>query len=177
MKKVFRYTAGYIIGFTFFIIIIPFAIYKLSILFDSLIKIKLINSMILRIILSFPFFLIGLIFQIWSNTALFFIGRGGPADAFGIAVSPRTQKLVVNGPYRYTRNPMVFGTFLIYFGLSVLLDSLICFIMLIVLLFVAVVYLKLIEEKRLLNEFKIEFIKYKNRVPMIMPFFHFKKKK
>ena len=36
--------------------------------------------------------------------------------------------------------------------------------------FLSIIYLKLIEEKRLLKDFGTEFIEYKDKVPMMVPF-------
>lgn len=170
MKKLYRYIIGYIVGIFIFAFLIPFLLYKLNNATNTLIGIKIINNINLQIIISIPFLLIGLIFGIWSNIVLFKIGKGGPTDGFGVAITPRTKKLVIKGPYRYSRNPMVFGAFLLYFGLSIYLDSLICFMVLIIFIFLVIIYLKLTEEKRLLKDFGNEFIEYKNRVPMIVPF-------
>ena len=130
----------------------------------------MIDNLNLRIIVSLPILIIGLFFVIWSNIALFRIGKGGPADGFNIAISPRTEKLVIAGPYRYTRNPMVFGAFATYFSIGIYLNSLICLMVLILSLFLAIKYLKLTEEKRLYKDFGDEFLEYKKNVPMIIPF-------
>src|SRR4030066_12780 len=170
MKKLYRYILGYLIGFFIFIFLIPFLLYKLDSVTITLIGVRIINNYNLQIIISIPFLLIGMILAVWSNIVLFIIGKGGPADGFGVAVSPRTKKLVIRGPYKYSRNPMVFGMFLVYFGLAIYLDSLVCIIVLIFLFFLIIVYLKLNEEKRLLKDFGNEFIEYKNKVPMMIPF-------
>jgi protein-S-isoprenylcysteine O-methyltransferase Ste14 len=169
MKKLYRYIFGYIVGIIF-VFLFPFLLYKLNSATDVLIGIKIINNIYLQIIISTPFLLTGLLLGIWSNIFLFKIGKGGPTDGFGVAVTPRTKKLVTEGPYRYSRNPMVFGAFLAYFGLAIYLDSLICILVLIFFFILMIIYLKLIEEKRLLKDFGHEFIEYKNKVPMIIPF-------
>ncbi len=93
-----------------------------------------------------------------------------------MAITPRTKILVIVGPYKLSRNPMVLGAFLSYFSISIYLDSLVCFIILIIFLFLVIIYLKLTEEKRLYNDFGNDFIEYKKRVPMIFPFLKFRKK-
>src|SRR3972149_9499395 len=170
MKKLYRYIIGYIIGLFIFAFLIPFLLYKLNNATNTLIGIKIINNINLQIIISIPFLLIGLIFGIWSNIVLFKIGKGGPTDGFGVAITPRTKKLVIKGPYRYSRNPMVFGAFLLYFGLSIYLDSLVCIAVLVFLFFWGIIYLRFIEEKRLLKDFGSKFIEYKDKVPMMIPF-------
>ena len=107
--------------------------------------------------------------DIWSNISLFMIGKGGPAEGLGIAISPRTKHLVIVGPYRYTRNPMVFGAYLCYLSLALFFNSLLCVILLAIMLPFAIVYIKLTEEKRLVKDFGEEFTKYKNEVSMFFP--------
>jgi protein-S-isoprenylcysteine O-methyltransferase Ste14 len=114
--------------------------------------------------------IVGVIFAIWSNIDLLRIGKGGPTDIFNIAISPRTKKLVISGPYRYTRNPMVFGMNSIYFAIAVYLNSLISLIFVILFLLVITIYLRLAEEKRLLKDFGNEYLEYKRNVSMIIPF-------
>jgi len=170
MTKLYRYIFGYLIGFFIFILLIPFLLYRLGSDTNTLVGVEMIDNINLQIIISIPFFLIGLILVIWSNIVLFVIGEGGPADGFGVEVSPRTKKLVIKGPYRNSRHPMVFGMFLIYFGLAIYLDSLVCIALLIFFFFLSIIYLKLIEEKKLLKDFGTEFIEYKDKVPMMVPF-------
>jgi len=170
MKKLYRYIFGYMIGFFIFIILIPFLLYRLGSDTNTWVGVKMIDNINLQIIISTPFFLIGMIFAIWSNIVLFVIGKGGPADGFGVEISPRTKKLVIKGPYRYSRNPMVFGMFLVYFGLAIYLDSLVCIAVLVFLFFWGIIYLRFIEEKRLLKDFGSKFIEYKDKVPMMIPF-------
>ena len=39
------------------------------------------------------------------------IGKGNPADGFNAAIGERTKKLMTEGIYKHTRNPMLFGVF------------------------------------------------------------------
>ena len=156
-------------GFTIFIVLIPLGLYRLSGL-DYLFSGRVIfSSDILRYIISALIFLVGAYFAIWSNIFLFKIGRGGPVDAFGVSITPQTKKLVTIGPYRYCRNPMVFGAFSIYTSIVLYLNSIIGLICLIILLVIMIIYLKLSEEKRLLKDFGDEYLNYKKKVSMIFP--------
>ena len=169
MKETARYIIGYIFGFTIFIVLIPFGLYKLSQLDYFLIGRVLFCSDILRYIISSLIFIVGVYFAIWSNIFLFEIGRGGPVDAFGVSISPQTKKLVTIGPYRYSRNPMVFGAFSLYVSIVLCLNSIIGLICIIAFLVAMIIFLKLSEEKRLLRDFGDEYINYKKKVPMIFP--------
>jgi len=115
------------------------------------------------------FFLWGLFFLIWSNIFLVSRGKGGPTEGFGISISPKTRYLVIKGPYRFTRNPMAFGALSIYFSITLFLNSLTGFVVVIVIMLVAIIYLKTSEEKRLLKDFGDEYLQYKKKVSMIVP--------
>lgn len=169
MRDTIRHILGYTVGFTIFVLLIPLGLFELSKLDYLVFKAGFIESRLVRIVILVPIFVVGVIFMIWSNISLFKIGKGGPADGFSISISPRTKKLVVVGPYRYTRNPMIFGAFSLYFSIGIFLNSIICLISLLIFLFLVIIYLKLTEEKRLLKDFGNEYIDYKNRVSMIFP--------
>jgi protein-S-isoprenylcysteine O-methyltransferase Ste14 len=169
MKETARYIIGYILGFTVFIVLIPFGLYKLSQLNYLFSGRVIFSSDILRYIISSLIFLVGAIFAVWSNIFLFTVGKGGPVDALGVSISPQTKKLVTIGPYRYSRNPMVFGAFSLYLSIVLFLNSIIGVICIIVFLIIMIIYLKLSEEKRLLKDFGDEYIEYKKKVSMIFP--------
>jgi len=173
--KLFRHVIGYMIGISIFGILIPYGLTGYSNDSIPFFNFPLIENTIFRYILVFIFLLTGLLFMIWSNAALFMIGKGGPADGFGIAVSPRTEKLVIKGPYRYSRNPMVLGAFLFYFSIAIYKDSTGLLVILILCIPITILYLKLTEEKRLFHDFGNEFLEYRKKVPMIFPFAKIKK--
>lgn len=166
---------GYVLGVTVFLLLIPFGLYELC-KSDFLLPDRvLINSTITRYLISSLFLLTGVYFMIWSNVFLFKIGKGGPADGFGISISPQTKKLVTVGPYKYSRNPMVFGAFSLYISMVIFLNSIIGLVTLLISLLIAIVYLKLSEEQRLLKDFGDDYIEYKRKVSMIFPMKRFRK--
>ncbi|MDP4186363.1 MAG: isoprenylcysteine carboxylmethyltransferase family protein, partial [Bacteroidota bacterium] len=169
-QKVLRHILGYTFGLSIFMVLIPYALVNFSQGYTSSYLPGLIENATLRTIVAIPFISVGLFFVIWSNIALFEIGKGGPADGFNVAISPRTEHLVTKGPYRYTRNPMVFGAYASYFSIGIYFNSLACLILLTVFFFLTIFYLKKFEEKRLFKDFGNEFLEYKKRVPMIIPF-------
>jgi protein-S-isoprenylcysteine O-methyltransferase Ste14 len=161
-----KHVIGYAVGFSVFLLVIPVFIYISSEFFGFF---PLFLSKEINYLISIPLFLIGIIFAFWSNIDLFRIGKGGPTDVFGIALSPRTKKLVISGPYRYTRNPMVFGMNAIYFSLAIFLNSWISMALVALFLLIIIVYLKFTEEKRLMKDFGEKYLEYKRKVPMIFP--------
>lgn len=166
-KTILRHIVGYCVGIAVFIVFLPGVIYLIARYTQPLCSIPLYDYV--RIILALILLFIGIIFMIWSNTALLVIGKGGPTDAFDIAISPRTQRLVVTGPYKYTRNPMVFGAITTYIALAVYFNSVIAIIVIVLCIPAIIVYIKRIEEKRLERDFGQEFREYRKKVSMVFP--------
>ncbi len=73
--------------------------------------------------------------------------------------------LVVNGPYRVTRNPIYIGLVLIYFGLAIILTSLWVLLLLVPVLLILQRGVVEREEVYLERQFGEAYRKYKNRVP------------
>jgi protein-S-isoprenylcysteine O-methyltransferase Ste14 len=160
-----RYLIGYVIGFMVFMLAIPYGIYAIATTWYG----PDIFNPFIRIIISLLLVIIGLVFAVWSNIALLLKGKGGPTDLFNVAISPRTKHLVVEGPYKYTRNPMVCGAFSCYFAMAIYLNSVPAVIGLIVFFIVVRFYLQETEERRLWRDFGKEFEEYRRHVPMIVP--------
>ena len=169
-QSLMRHILGYSIGFSLFVVGIPFGLYLISAKLDPYFPVHLIGMTELRIFVWLLLGSIGLMFMVWSNLLLFIVGKGGPADVFGVTVSPQTRTLVTSGPYRYTRNPMAFGSLMFYFAVAFFLNSLICLGTLTVVLVGATIYLKRVEEKRLLRDFGDAYEQYRDSVPMLIPF-------
>lgn len=174
--KTFRLVLGYLIGFSLFVILIPYLLVSASQNQDLCLNLPFIPNFYVRLAIALPIFCIGVLFGIWSNVYLLNKGKGGPVDAFNVSISPRSQKLVTTGPYKYCRNPMVFGTICIYSSISIYVDSLHDLVVILLIIPVFILFLKLSEEKRLLKDFGEEFLAYKSKVPMIVPFTKIKKK-
>ena len=107
-RKLLRHIAGFLVGGTIFAILIPMGLYNSSIL-DRMLGLPTFADASWRLVLAVPIGAVGLLFVFWSNLFLIARGKGGPAEGFGVAVSSRTEHLVVTGSYRLSRNPMVFG--------------------------------------------------------------------
>jgi protein-S-isoprenylcysteine O-methyltransferase Ste14 len=86
-------------------------------------------------------------------------GKGNPMDAFGHEVAPRTQRLMIDGPYKINRNPMLTGTLVYLVGAAVWLwtwQSCVVFVAFFAIMMVQV----LSEEKRLRRDFGEEYEEY-----------------
>lgn len=169
LKIVLRHFMGYAVGISIFLVLIPCVIWRLVSVDHPLFDIPVVAPDSLRYLLSGVLMIIGLVFVVWSNIFLFFKGEGGPTDIGGVRISPPTRALVVNGPYRHTRNPMVFGVHTIYMAMAIYLNSLVCLVALILFLWLVVRKYLILEEKRLLSDFGDDYHAYKAHTPMVMP--------
>lgn len=78
--------------------------------------------------------------------------------------------LIVRGPYKYSRNPMTSGLFLLMFGLGVLLGSiLLSFVFVPLYVLFHYFLLKNVEEPELEMRLGESYKEYKSRVPMFFP--------
>ena len=80
-------------------------------------------------------------------------------------------RLITTGPYRFARNPMLTGIFMLLFGTGIVLDS-ISLMFLFTPLFIAfnIWELKKVEEPELVRRLGQEYVEYRKRVPMFFPF-------
>ena len=111
----------------------------------------------------------GLALSIWSIVHMKKVGEGNPLDAYNHEIAPRTKHLMTDGPYRFSRNPMLLGVYLLDVGMLVWLWSwwpLLVFAAEVVLLTLQVRS----EEKRLEADFGEEYLEYKRTVPRYLPF-------
>ena len=135
----------------------------LAILVDRLLGLPGLLPETVRLPVSVPSIALG-IFVIGWSTFHFLKVKGTP-----VPFNP-PPRLVKTGPYRYTRNPMLTGVFLLLFGAGFGLNSVslvLVFTPLYVLL--NVWELKHIEEPELVSRLGDEYIEYRRNTPMFIP--------
>lgn len=112
--------------------------------------------------------IIGLNLGIKSTRQLYHAGFGLP---WGEAVhSVETQRLVVNGIYRYSRNPMVLGYSLLPMGMGLMFQSIgMAFSITPMVLALNYLIVKTREEPRLAERFGDEYHAYKEKTPFLFP--------
>lgn len=109
--------------------------------------------------------LIGLGLLLMVRTVALFakVGKGtlAPWDA--------TSRLVVRGPYRHVRNPMISGVLCVLLGEAVLLGSPPLLIWFAAFFAVNAIYLPLVEEPGLVRRFGEDYQRYRSEVPRWVP--------
>ena len=79
------------------------------------------------------------------------------------------KNFIVEGPYRYVRNPMLIGVLLILSGISILTQSWLIFLWMILFFVGYNVYTILKEEPQLAERFGSSYLHYKSEVPRWLP--------
>lgn len=153
----------------FFILIVLFIIVSLQV--DKLLGLPKLLPASVNLILSVPILAIGLCLVLWS--ILHFIKVKGTPVPFN-----PPPKLVTTGPYAYVRNPMLAGVFILFFGLGILFRSIsLVFIFTPLFVLLNVLELRAVEEPELEKRLGEEYLEYKKRVPMFIPWLKVRTKK
>ena len=152
MKRV-RDFFGYLLGGVLFVALIPTIMWLASGM-PALWPIDTGRCIVAPVVMF-----VGLVLSIWTIVYMRNRGKGNPMDAFGHEVAPRTQHLMIEGPYKINRNPMLTGTLVYLVGAAVWLwtwQSCVVFVAFFAIMMVQV----LSEEKRLRRDFGKEYEEY-----------------
>lgn len=121
-------------------------------------------SIPIRQIISLPYTFLGFIviflgiaLDIWSIMSL-------KKNNTAIDFNTKPTRLVTNGPYSISRNPIYLSGMILSLGISILLGSLITFVFPIALFLILNKYYVPFEEIELERAFGADFLKYKQRV-------------
>jgi protein-S-isoprenylcysteine O-methyltransferase Ste14 len=148
-----------------FLFILPFLFIRLGSWLNQWLQLPPILFPPFNLILGCLLILPGILFGFWSIYSQFTIGRGTPLPLMA------TQKLIIQPPYTYCRNPMALGAIGIYLGVAILFSSIGAAILVLLLAGVLLTYIKLGEEKEMHNRFGAEYLAYKQRTPFLIPRF------
>ena len=107
--------------------------------------------------------IVGLALGAWTATLFLKFGEGTPAPW------DPPKRLVVRGPYRHVRNPMITGVLLVLFAETVLLQSWPIAVWMMVFFIGNSIYFPLVEESGLEKRFGNQYREYKNQVPRWIP--------
>jgi protein-S-isoprenylcysteine O-methyltransferase Ste14 len=126
----------------------------------------LVSPYNLLFFISMLFLALGLLLAIWSVRT--FYNKGG--DGTPAPWNP-INNLIISGPYRYVRNPMILGVVNLLLFESAFF-TFVPFLLWAIIFFIGnIIYFQTLEEKQLIKRFGKEYEDYKNNVPMFFPKF------
>ena len=130
---------------------------------DSIFDLRLRTPVDVWFWIAIIFAAIGLTFAIWTVGLFLKYGDGTPAPW------DPPRKLIVLGPYRYTRNPMITGVLFLLLFEAIMLKSLMITVWTGIFFIMNMLYFIFFEEKGLEKRFGDEYLKYKANVPRWIP--------
>ncbi|MDH3336732.1 MAG: isoprenylcysteine carboxylmethyltransferase family protein [Gammaproteobacteria bacterium] len=135
----------------------------LALLLDAVLALRWPIPDTVSLLVSIPMIAIGIAMTAWS--VFHFLRVNGTPVPFN---PPPT--LVESGPYKYARNPMLTGVFLLLFGIGFAIGSPSLVLIFTPLYVLANVWeLKKIEEPELIRRLGERYLSYRNRTPMFIP--------
>lgn len=146
-----------------FVFLIPYTLIKPLPKLDALLQLPRLYFGVVNIILGVVLILVGVIFAWWSIGSQLFQANGTPLPVMA------TQRLLVSGVFKRSRNPMTFGTILAYLGISVIVGSISAVAVVLLFACLLILYIKNIEEKELEMRFGKEYLTYKANTPFLFP--------
>ncbi len=120
------------------------------------------DHIIMRIA-AYIFLGFGAVIFLWTILLFASVGKGT------LAPWNPPRRLVVRGPYRYVRNPMIIGVISILIGEAFYLNSMLILIWAVIFFAMNTVYFELIEERRLERKFGDSYVDYKESVSRWIP--------
>jgi protein-S-isoprenylcysteine O-methyltransferase Ste14 len=153
-----------IVGLVFFCVVLFLII--ISFFLDRVFGFSALLPKPLAVAISMPILIPGLFLWLWS-AGKFFKTKGTP-----VPINP-PPKLVTDGPYAYSRNPMMTGLFMVMAGIGVFFGSVtLTFFMTPLFVFMSILEFKYIEEPELEKRFGKEYVEYRKKTPIIIPRIH-----
>lgn len=114
--------------------------------------------------------IIGEVFRLWATYTL------GRSFTY-VVVTSKKQKLITKGPYNLVRHPSYFGGLLVVIGFGIVSQSLATAALYILFLCAAYAYRIHVEENALVRRFGREYKEYADRIAMIVPGIHIKRRR
>jgi protein-S-isoprenylcysteine O-methyltransferase Ste14 len=147
----------------FFLAVLPAALVYLSSLLDQRFDLPRFTYGAANRLIGWVLILAGFLFACWAVYVQFAIGKGTPAPVMA------TQKLIVEKPYNYCRNPMALGTIVLYLGIAALIGSISAVTLVLVGAIFLLFYIRFLEEKEMEMRFGEAYQEYKQQTPFIFP--------
>jgi len=153
-----------LIGVTVYLLFTSLFVF-MSLLADRFLNLPELIPEPLSIVLAIPLMLAGAVIYIWAVSSFFRL------KGISVLLNPPT-KVLCDGPYSYCRHPMIGAIILVLLGLGVLLRSVsLVFVFTPLFALINAWELKEIEEPELAQRLGEDYLRYKNRTPMLIPRF------
>ncbi|MFV0420269.1 MAG: methyltransferase family protein [Dysgonomonas sp.] len=163
-----NYSAKYkffsiLLGILFYLVILPMFIIWISSYISQFIP--FINlSRGYEMLIAVGAIVIGIFFLVWTAVSHWESGKGTPV------FNAPSQKLIISGPYKLTRNPIQLGAIFYFLGLGILYGGLTIGILTFILTTIgASMFHKLVEEEELIKKFGKEYEIYRKTTPFLFP--------
>ncbi len=147
----------------FFLGIFPLILIALGTSLDRALQWPPVQYQPINLLLGGAVIVAGWLLGVWACYAQFTLGRGTPVPLMA------TQKLIVQPPYTYCRNPMALGAIVMYFGVAVLFGSIGSVVLVVLGAIALLTYIKRIEEKEMELRFGQEYLEYRRHTPFLIP--------
>lgn len=148
-----------------FLVLIPTSLIRLSAVLDRRLRLPRPHLGSVNRLVGGLMMVGGWLLAMWTIVVQFSIGRGTPVPLMA------TQELVVDGPYRFCRNPMVLGAVVMYLGLAVSIGSLSAVGLVVLPTIWLLAYVKRWEEPELEARFGEAYRLYRQHTPFLLPRF------
>ena len=146
----------------FFLALLPYVLFRLGAAIDRWIGWPTLLYLPVNVV-GVLVMLGGWLFALWTVYVQLTIGRGTPVPLMA------TQKLIIQPPYSYCRNPMVLGTIGFYTGMAVLFGSIGSLLLVLIATGLLLLYVRRVEEQEMVLRFGQEYLDYKQRTPFLIP--------
>ena len=157
-----RVFVTFLVG-VFYLLLIPVILIRGLPVVDKIIGFPSFSPGILNWILGGILVLIGGFYTLWSIISQLTRAKGTPLPMMA------TQKLLINGPFKHSRNPMGFGLTVFYSGIGIIVGAISTIIVVLIFLLALIFYIKKVEEKELEMRFGQNYVEYKNSTPFMIP--------
>jgi protein-S-isoprenylcysteine O-methyltransferase Ste14 len=157
-----RLIAGLLAG-GLFLGLIPWALLRGLPRLDAQLGWPPVNPGQAGLVIGIALVVIGLPIGFWTVVDQFIRARGTPLPIMA------TQRLLTDGPYAWSRNPMVFGTLAAYLGLALISDAWASLLGILIFGILLLVYVKLVEERELAARFGQAYLDYKHTTSFLVP--------
>jgi protein-S-isoprenylcysteine O-methyltransferase Ste14 len=148
--------------------VVPIITYIMGRWLDGLLSLPAFPSFPTNLVVGFAVFYAGLSIGIRATKVLYREGHGLPWGE--VRRGAQSRRLVVTGPYAYTRNPMILGYSLLPCGMGFMFRSPGMFTAIpLTVALINIVIVKIREEPGLEERFGEEFLDYKESTPFLVP--------